>query len=74
MQHCGSTSIDDILDRAATQHITAQELDLLVTKTREISAIRERELKQLQALLGELESQLDSYQTIAKAYIPNPFC
>ena len=53
-----SINASEILERAATQHITVEELDILVTKTREISAVRERELKHLQSLLQELESQL----------------
>ena len=52
------TILEDILDRAAHQHITADELDILVTKTREISRIRERELATLRSLLEELESHL----------------
>ena len=52
-------NVEDILERAATQHITADELDILVTKTRELSVVRERELKHLQSLLYELESRLD---------------
>ncbi|MEE8060061.1 MAG: hypothetical protein V3T17_19850 [Pseudomonadales bacterium] len=56
-----SINVDEILERAATQHITAEELDILVTKTRELSAVRERELKHLQDLLFELESRLDPH-------------
>ena len=56
-----SINANQILERAATQHITAEELDILVTKTREISAVREREIKHLQLLLAELESRLDPY-------------
>lgn len=52
-------TIDEILDRAAHQHITAEELDILVAKTREISAVRERELNNLKDLLTELESRLE---------------
>ena len=51
-------NVEEILARAATQHITADELDLLVAKTRELSQIRERELKHLRSLLYELESHL----------------
>ncbi len=54
-------TVEEILDRAATQHITADELDILVSKTRELSAIRERELKHLQELLSELEAHLDPH-------------
>jgi hypothetical protein len=50
-------NIGEILDRAAHQQITARELDILVTKTRELSALREFELKRLQQLLIELESR-----------------
>ena len=51
-------TIDDILDRAAHQHITAEELDILLTKTREISLEKEIELENLHSLLHELESHL----------------
>ena len=61
MHQSRNTNVYDILERAATQHITAEELDILVTKTREISAAKERELKQLQALLNELESRLNPH-------------
>ena len=54
-------SVEEILDRAATQHITADELDILVTKTRELSMARERELKHIKSLLTELESRLDAH-------------
>lgn len=48
-----------MLERAADQHITADELDIVVTKARELSSVRERELKHLQSLLFKLESQLE---------------
>ncbi|MGK0440929.1 MAG: hypothetical protein ACJA0N_000724 [Pseudohongiellaceae bacterium] len=51
-------SVDEILDKAAHQHITAEELDILVTKTREISQAREKELATIKSLLQELESHL----------------
>lgn len=56
--HSQKINVEEILARAATQHITADELDLLVAKTRELSQVRERELKHLQSLLFELESRL----------------
>lgn len=49
----------EMLERAADQHITADELDIVVTKARELSSVRERELKHLQSLLFKLESQLE---------------
>lgn len=54
-----SLSVEEILERAAHQHITAEELDILVAKTREISKVRERELARLRYLLTELEARLD---------------
>ena len=51
-------SIEEILDKAAYQNITADELDILVAKTREISKAREKELETLKTLLQELESHL----------------
>jgi hypothetical protein len=52
-------NVEDILDRAATQCITVNELDILVTKTRELSVVKEQELKHLKSLLYELESRLN---------------
>lgn len=51
-------TIEEILNRAAHQHITAEELDILVAKTRELSIVRERELARLHVLLEELEAKL----------------
>lgn len=56
--HSQKINVEEILARATAQHITADELDLLVAKTRELSQVRERELKHLQSLLFELESRL----------------
>ena len=50
-------SVDDILDKAATRGVTADELDILVTKTRELKARRQQELQSLQELLLELEAK-----------------
>lgn len=50
-----NVDIAHILDRAAHHQISVHELDILVTKTRELSAIREVELQRLQQLLAELE-------------------
>ncbi len=54
-------NVDEILDRAATQNITAKELEILVSKTRELSIVRERELKRLHALLSDLESRINTH-------------
>ena len=47
-----SITNSEILNRAASKNITADELDILVTKARELSSVREREIKHLQALLA----------------------
>ena len=55
------TNVEEILDRAATQNITEMELAILVSKTRELSIVREKELKRLQVLLSDLESRIDTH-------------
>lgn len=57
MQH-QEPSVEEILDRAAHQPISSQELNILVNKTRQLSAERERQLQHLKSLLSELEAQL----------------
>lgn len=51
-------TIEDLEKQAASKHITAEQLDILVSKTKEMSAIREHDLKRLKALLEELEKEL----------------
>lgn len=51
-----SKQVEKILERAATQRISAHELDVLVNKTRELSKVREQELEHLRILLEELEA------------------
>lgn len=53
-----NVAIEAILTRAAYQNISTEELNLLVTKTREIRQERETELENLCSLLEELESHL----------------
>lgn len=50
-------NVGAILDKAATRGITPDELDILVMKTRELRAARERELNSIQELLSELEKR-----------------
>ncbi|WP_339670349.1 hypothetical protein [Dasania marina] len=50
------TIIEDILDKAAHHHITTEELDILVAKTRAVSLDKEQELATLKNLLQELEA------------------
>jgi hypothetical protein len=51
-------SEESIRKAAQDPHITANELDLLVSKTRELTSRRERELSDLRKLLEDLETRL----------------
>lgn len=51
------SSVGNILDKATNRGITPEELDLLVTKTRELRERRERELQTIEELLHELEKR-----------------
>lgn len=51
------TNVGNILDKAASRGITPEELDLLVTKTRELRERRAQELDTIQELLSELEKR-----------------
>ena len=51
----------EILDRAATEPITTKDLSVLIAKTRELSYLKEHELKRLQVILNELESHIHLY-------------
>lgn len=49
----------EILDRASSKNITANELDILVSKSQELNSVRDRKIKRLQCMLEKVESQLD---------------
>lgn len=57
MRRHSKANVEEILDKAATSGITAEELDILVHKTRELREKRERELLCIQELLNELEAR-----------------
>ena len=48
----------EILKEARDPHVTADMLNILVTRTRELSALKEREAKELHQLLEEIEAKL----------------
>ena len=60
MSRSTTISVEEILSKAATSQITAQELNVLVEKTRELRASREQELTHLKTLLSELEAMQNS--------------
>jgi hypothetical protein len=61
------THINDILNRAAIETISEQELNILVSHTRKLSLTKECELKKLQSLLQQLElQQLDPQQFVSQ--------
>ncbi len=51
---------EDILNQAASEHVTAAELDILVASTCTSNAIRERETQHLQLQLERLEIKLQA--------------
>lgn len=53
-------TIEDIEKESRNANITANELDVLVAKTRELSSIREQEIKKLDRLHQELQERLKS--------------
>lgn len=52
-------SVEEIEKQAQSPHINAQELDVLVSKTRELSQLKRRELDRVSKLLSDLEEKLD---------------
>lgn len=51
-------SIEDIEQESKNEHITANQLDILVSKTRELTTLREQEIQKLNRLHAELEERL----------------
>ncbi len=51
-------SIEDIERESRNEHITANQLDVLVAKTRELTNLREQDLQKLNRLHAELEERL----------------
>ena len=50
---------EDILHRAAGEHIAAEEMDILVSSTRDTSSARERDIDRLRTLLDQIEARID---------------
>jgi len=51
-------SYEDIKEQASHPHITAETLNILVSKTRELSVQQQHNVDRLEALLKELEQKL----------------
>ena len=49
---------EDIVEEAKNPHVTADMLNLLVSRTRELSAKREHNAEKLEALLEKIEARL----------------
>lgn len=53
--------IEDILNAAKSDTITADTLDILISKTKELSAKRQQEIEELESILESLESRLKTF-------------
>lgn len=51
-------SYEDILNEAKDPHVTADMLNILISRTRELSSQKQHELEKLQALTTLIESKL----------------
>jgi predicted nucleic acid-binding Zn-ribbon protein len=49
---------EDIKQEAEKSHVTAETLDILVSKTKELSAARQNDIDKLNALLEKIEEKL----------------
>lgn len=54
-----TVSKNAIVEPNIDPHATADQLDILVSNAKEKNFVRDREVKHLQSLLEEVESQLD---------------
>jgi len=52
-------SYQDILNEAKDPHVTADMLNILISRTRELSSQKQHELEKLQALMALIEAKLD---------------
>ncbi len=52
------TTYEDILEAAQSEHVTAEVLDILVAKTKELTSEKKHELEKLEKLLETLEAKL----------------
>ena len=53
-------SIEEIEKECANENITANQLDVLVSKTRELTSIKEQEVKKLNELHAQLQERLET--------------
>ncbi len=52
-------SLEEVMSDSASERSTANQLNLLVSNTRELAHHRERELEKLQSLLDKVEEHLE---------------
>lgn len=52
-------SFEDIEKESKNEQITANQLDILVSKTRELTSLREKEIQKLNQLHSELVERLN---------------
>jgi len=53
------STYEDIKREADSPHATAEALNILVSRTKEMSALKQREIDELNALLENIESKLE---------------
>ena len=51
-------TINEATQEAAQEHVTAHELDILVSKTREKNLKRDRDIAHMESVLNDVESRL----------------
>lgn len=52
------STYEEILDEAKSAHVTADVLDILVSRTKELTSEKQREIEKLESLLQSLEQKL----------------
>ena len=53
-------TVSEATEEAAHKHITANELDIVVSSTRQLNKKRDRDIKRLNSVLSNVETLLDS--------------
>lgn len=52
------STYEEILDESKSAHVTADVLDILVLRTKELTSEKQREIEKLESLLQSLEQKL----------------
>jgi len=53
-------TVSETTEEATHKHITANELDIVVSKTRQMNKKRDRDIERLHSVLSDVEALLDS--------------